>query len=112
VFHGTQVVTMRPIPSPRLQEVIELTSKYPFAHGEPLHVGDPRAIGIDDLHRPDYGDPVTVHIGETPVFWACGVTPQVVILESGIEFAITHSPGCMFVSDVRSDEFLPENDAP
>lgn len=47
-----------------------------------MHVGDPSAIGISDLGRPDYGDAVTVRPGEVPVFWACGVTPQNVLLES------------------------------
>jgi uncharacterized protein YcsI (UPF0317 family) len=107
-FHGETVVSMRPISSDRIQEAVEITSRYPFAHGAPLHTGDPSVIGIHDLQCPDFGDPVTIHPGEVPVFWACGVTPQAVIKESNIGFAITHSPGCMFVSDVRSDEFVWE----
>ena len=56
-------------------------------------------LGIGDLARPDFGQAVTIHPGEVPVFWACGVTPQLAIREAGCELAITHSPGCMFVTD-------------
>lgn len=31
-------------------------------------------LGIQDLSKPDYGDPVHLHPGDIPVFWACGVT--------------------------------------
>jgi hypothetical protein len=67
-FHGPMVVTMRPIPAALVQMASELTARYPHAHGAPLHVGSPDAIGIADLGRPDYGDPVP---DEVPVFWAC-----------------------------------------
>ena len=54
-----------------------MTAQYPRVHGRPVYAGDASALGISDLGRPDYGDAVTVHKGEVPVFWACGVTPQV-----------------------------------
>jgi len=66
-----------------------------------VHLGLPEQIGIADLMRPDYGDAVPVHPGELPVFWACGVTPQAALAASRPPFAITHSPGCMFVTDRR-----------
>jgi uncharacterized protein YcsI (UPF0317 family) len=75
-FHGPMVVTMRPIPKAQVQLVGELTARYPHAHGGPVHAGSPETIGIADLSRPDYGDPVAIHRDEVPVFWACGVTPQ------------------------------------
>ena len=62
-------------------------------------------IGIRDIAKPDYGDAVTIQPGEVPVFWACGVTPQSVILESRPDFAITHAPGCMLVTDRKNSEF-------
>ncbi|MCZ7564756.1 MAG: DUF1445 domain-containing protein [Burkholderiales bacterium] len=38
-----------------------------------------------------------------PVFpWACGVTPQAVIAAAAPEFAITHAPGCMLVTDLKN----------
>jgi len=75
-FHGPMVMTMRPIPEAQVQLVRELSARYPHAHGAPLHVGDPQAIGIADLGRPDYGEPVSILSGEVPVFWGCGVTPR------------------------------------
>ena len=74
-------------------------------HGAPVHVGDPQGLGIADLSRPDFGDAVALRAGEVPVFWACGVTPQVALVEAGCELAITHSPGCMFVTDLTDDAF-------
>jgi uncharacterized protein YcsI (UPF0317 family) len=79
---------------------IQITSRYPAVHGAPVHLGDPSLIGIRDLSRPDYGDPVDISADELPVFWACGVTPQAVIASARIAFAITHAPGCMLVTDI------------
>jgi uncharacterized protein YcsI (UPF0317 family) len=98
-FRGPLVVTMRPLTPAQAIEAVVITSRYPQAHGAPIHFGDPAAIGIADLTHPDFGDAVTVRTGEVPVFWACGVTPQAVLMEAKPEFAITHSPGCMFVTD-------------
>jgi len=98
-FRGPLVVTMRPLTPAQAIEAVVITSRYPQAHGAPIHFGDPAAIGIADLTHPDFGDAVTVRAGEVPVFWACGVTPQAVLMEAKPEFAITHSPGCMFVTD-------------
>jgi len=103
-FQGPMVVSMRPIPSPLLPRAIQVTSRYPLAHGGPVHVGDPREIGIQDLHRPDFGDPVEVREGEVPVFWACGVTPQAVALRAGIDLLITHAPGHMFITDLLDED--------
>jgi uncharacterized protein YcsI (UPF0317 family) len=100
VFGADLVVSMRPIRTELIDRAVAVTSQKPLAHGAPVHVGDPEAIGITDLARPDFGDAVSIHAGEQPVFWACGVTSHAAILESRPEFAITHSPGCMFVSDL------------
>ncbi len=98
-FAGPMVVSMRPFPPQQVQRAIEITREFPQSHGEPIHVGDPLAIGIADLARPDWGDAVTVRPGEVPLFWACGVTPQAVTIECKPEIIITHAPGCMFVTD-------------
>ena len=103
-FHGALVVTMRPYKPEEAIRAIELTSRYPQVHGAPVHLGHPAAIGIADLASPDWGDAVTVRPGEIPVFWACGVTPQAVALESRAEMMITHAPGHMFVSDLREED--------
>ncbi len=103
-FAGDLVVSMRPYRPEALQRVIAITSRYPTMHGAPVQVGDPAALGIRDLARPEFGDPVTVHAGEVPVFWACGVTPQLALCQARCEFAIAHSPGCMFVTDWRDSD--------
>src|SRR5579859_4945322 len=98
-FHGCLVVSMRPIAAPLLDLAVEITSRYPLAHGAPIHSGDPQALGIADLSHPDWGDAVVMEEDDIPVFWACGVTPQSIIMESQPEIAITHSPGHMFITD-------------
>ena len=99
-FHGPMVVTMRPIPAAQVALVCELSARYPHAHGAPIHVGDPEAIGITDLGRPDYGEPVPIYAQEIPVFWGCGVTPQAVAVKAGVELMITHEPAQMFLTDL------------
>jgi uncharacterized protein YcsI (UPF0317 family) len=99
-FHGPTVVSMRPIPEAQIQLVRELSAHYPHAHGAPIHVGDPYEIGIADLARPDYGEPVQIHPGEVPVFWACGVTSQAVAVKARVELMMTHEPGQMFLTDL------------
>jgi uncharacterized protein YcsI (UPF0317 family) len=105
-FAGPMVVSMRPYLPEQVDRVAEITARYPRMHGGPIHVGDPAAIGIENLARPDFGDPVTVAPGELPVFWACGVTPQLALVAAAPDLAITHSPGCMFVTDWRDEMFL------
>jgi uncharacterized protein YcsI (UPF0317 family) len=104
VFAGPMVVSMRPIPQEMVVRAVQVTSRFPNAHGAPVHVGDPQTIGIENLAQPDYGDPVTVKEGEVPVFWACGVTPQAVAMESKPSLMITHSPGYMFITDLRDED--------
>ncbi len=113
-FQGGMVVTMRPIAEDRVDDAIRISGAYPQAHGAPVAVGDPGAIGIVDLSRPDYGDPIDIRPGDVPVFWACGVTPQNVLLEARLPFCITHKPGCMLIADIgeREDARIPGHRAP
>ena len=101
-FAGPMVVSMRPFRPADAIRAIQITSRFPSVHGAPVHFGDPGQLGIDDLSRPDYGDAVPLEAGETPVFWACGVTPQAVIRAARPAFAITHAPGKMIVTDIRN----------
>jgi uncharacterized protein YcsI (UPF0317 family) len=71
-------------------------------HGAPIHLGDPSLIGIKDIKQPDYGDAVTLKENEIPVFWACGVTPQLALEKTKPPFCITHSPGKMLVTDIMN----------
>lgn len=106
-FRGPLVVSMRPVPASRIDEAYRITARYVRAHGAPVHHGDPEAIGIDDLARPDWGDPVSLRPGEVPAFWACGVTSQVAVIgaiERGlIPWALSHAPGHMFITDQPAD---------
>jgi uncharacterized protein YcsI (UPF0317 family) len=97
---GPLVVSMRPVPGPLVVAAVQVTSRMPDVHGAPVHVGSPASLGIDDLSRPDFGDPLEIAEDDVPVFWACGVTPQAALMASKPPFAITHAPGHMFVTDV------------
>ena len=99
-FAGPLVVSMRPLKPADAIRAIQITSRFPSVHGAPVHIGLPEAIGIADLAKPDYGDPVPIESGELPVFWACGVTPQAVIAAVEPEFCITHAPGSMLITDL------------
>ncbi|MEX3515709.1 MULTISPECIES: putative hydro-lyase [unclassified Corynebacterium] len=101
VFSGPMVVSMRPIKASQVADAVRITSRYPGVHGAPVHVGDPAAIGIDSLDAPDFGEAIDVPAGYIPVFWACGVTPQAVVMNSAPRLAITHAPGQMLVTDAR-----------
>ena len=102
VFHGNVVVSMRPMTPEQAIRASIVTSAMPRVHGKPLHLGDPSAIGIKDIGKPDFGDSVTIRPGEIPVFWPCGVTPQAVLMAAKPPFAITHAPGHMFITDVKN----------
>ncbi|GHC77640.1 UPF0317 protein [Pseudorhodoferax aquiterrae] len=99
-FHGPMVVSMRPMKAADAIRAVQVTSRFPQVHGAPVHIGDPALIGIADLARPDFGDAVAVADDELPVFWACGVTPQSVVMAARPAFCITHAPGCMLVTDL------------
>ncbi len=103
-FSAPLVVTMRPMTSQQAVRAVQVTTRFHLTHGAPIHLGDPREIGINDLDRPDFGDPVTIKSGEIPVFWACGVTSQLAATSAPLPRVITHAPGHMFVSDLRDED--------
>lgn len=103
-FHGPLVVSMRPLTPANAIRAVQITSRFPSLHGAPVHLGKPGLIGIEDLARPDYGDAVPVAADELPVFWACGVTPQAAVAAARPAFCITHSPGCMLITDRLNHE--------
>lgn len=102
IFHGPMTVSMRPIPYDQIVRAVTVSGTMPQVHGTPVHIGDPAAIGIKDINKPDFGDSVEIKDGEVPVFWACGVTPQSVLMNVKPEFVITHSPGHMLITDVKN----------
>lgn len=103
-FHTGLVVTMRPIPQEKVPEAIRISSDIPLAHGGPIWLGDPTPIGIKDLNKPDFGDPVTIKKGEIPVFWACGLTSAVAGRNAKVDFMITSDYGLVFITDIPEEE--------
>ncbi|ASS92712.1 MULTISPECIES: putative hydro-lyase [Bacillaceae] len=104
IFHGKMVASMRPIPQKDVVRAAQVTSRFPAVHGGPIHIGDPEAIGVSNIQQPDFGDAVTIREGEVPVFWACGVTPQSIAMETKPAIMITHAPGHMFITDIRDEK--------
>jgi uncharacterized protein YcsI (UPF0317 family) len=103
-FSAPLVVTMRPMTPAQAVRAVQVTTRFHLTHGAPIHLGAPEEIGIMDIHRPDFGDPVTTKPGEIAVFWACGVTSQLAATSAPIYRVITHAPGHMFVSDLKDED--------
>ena len=104
VFSGPMVVSMRPMREEFVAKAIEITAKYRRAHSAPVHVGDPATLGIKDINKADFGDDPEIRPGEVPVFWACGVTPQMALQRAKPDFVITHAPGYMFITDILNKD--------
>jgi len=103
-FRGTYVVSMRPYKPAEAIRAIQVTSRFPNVHGAPLYFGNPADIGIQDITKPDFGDFYPVYEGEVPVFWACGVTPHVIIEQAKPPICITHKPSHMLLTDLLNAE--------
>lgn len=108
IFSGPMVVSMRPMRPEFIEKATAVTARYRRAHGAPVHVGDPAAIGIKNIMKADFGDAPEIRDGEVPVFWACGVTPQMALQRAKPDLVITHAPGHMFITDIR-DKDLAES---
>ena len=106
-FSGKMVVSMRALPEDRLGEVIDISRRFPLAHGAPVYWGDPAEIGISDVTSPEWGDPAPVGPDEVTMFWACGVIPQVALEAARMPLCITHKPGHMLITDVAEDAEVP-----
>ncbi len=104
-FSGPLVVSMRPFRGEEVPLAVTISARYPMMHGSPVHVGSPEALGVSDLQTPDFGDPTPIAEDQTPVFWACGVTPQAAAKQAKPALMITHSPGHMFVTDRLDAEY-------
>lgn len=101
-FGGPVVVSMRPMRPADAIRACTISARFPQAHGNPIHLGDPRQIGIENIERPDWGEPSEFDGGEIPVFWACGVTLQLAIQSAKPPICITHAPGSMLITDIPS----------
>ena len=101
-FHSKLVTSMRPFTPADAIKAVQITSRYPRVHGAPVHLGMPELIGVEDIGRAWQGDDPMLAPDEIPVFWACGVTPQVAVRSARPPLAITHTPAHMLVTDVRN----------
>ena len=63
-FTGPMVVTMRLMSPAQAVVACQLTSRFVYNHGAPLHMGDPSAIGVD-LGQPIVGPPLDAHTRRT-----------------------------------------------
>ena len=108
-FRGDMIVTMRWLSGAQAITATQVTARFPFNHGAPIHLGDPAAIGAD-LANPLFGGPVPpMPAGIVPVFWACGVTPQSAAENARLPFFIAHAPAHSFITDIcRPDESADE----
>lgn len=104
-FSGNLVVSMRQFSPRDAIRAIQVTTRFPNVHGAPVHIGDPALIGIADLAEPYFGTPPDIALGQLPLFWACGVTPQLALAVARPPVAITHTPAHMLVTDRRNADF-------
>lgn len=100
-FSSPMAVSMRPMLPAQAIRAVQVTSRFPWTHGAPIHMGDPSLLGIEDINQPDVGIPVTIKPGEIPVFWACVATVWEVALRAKLDMTITHAPACMFITDLK-----------
>jgi uncharacterized protein YcsI (UPF0317 family) len=104
-FRGNLVVTMRWLSAEQSIRAVQVTSRYPFNHGAPIHIGNPSEIGADVEH-PLVGRAVDrVPDGVVAVFWACGVTPQEAAIAAKPDLMVTHAPAHGFVTDRAAKDF-------
>ena len=72
IFTGAScIVSMRPYKPEDVERVRDVTRPYLSTHGEPVAWGWDGAekLGIENVHRPDFGEPQVFMEGEIPVFW-------------------------------------------
>jgi len=101
-FRGPLIVTMRAFTPADAIRAVQITSRFPNVHGAPVHIGDPARIGVNlDRRYRNVGDG-EVADDELPVFWACGLTPQLAVQNAKPPLCLTHAPSCMLITDLRN----------
>ena len=105
-FRGNLIVTMRWLTPAQAITATQVSARFPFNHGAPIHLGDPAAIGAD-LAAPLFGGPVPpLPPNKVPVFWACGVTPQSAAENARLPLFIAHAPAHSFITDLPADALM------
>jgi len=87
-------VSMRPLRAADAILAVQITARFPRAHGAPVHIGKPELIGIEDIDRPSRAT-VSSAAGRAAGVLACGITPQAAVLRAKAPICITHAPGHM-----------------
>jgi uncharacterized protein YcsI (UPF0317 family) len=103
-FGGPLVVSMRPFAPPEVATVRAVTGRFERVHGAPVHEGDPAALGIADLARPDFGEPIPLSGDDVPLYWGCGLTALAALERARLALFITHAAGAMLVTDLLNDD--------
>ena len=109
-FQGDMVVSVRIFASANdAIRAIQISSRYPKAHGAPIHTGDSATIGIKDLCSPDRivlpGEITPVKAGEVVLYWPCGgATMREIVQKAKLPLLITDYPKSGFISDKRTEE--------
>jgi uncharacterized protein YcsI (UPF0317 family) len=101
-YKAPLVVTMRAFKPADAIRAIQITSRFPNVHGAPVHIGSPEQIGVDLADRYQNVGDGTVGEGEIPLFWACGLTPQLAVMSAKPPLCITHAPSSMLVTDLSN----------
>jgi uncharacterized protein YcsI (UPF0317 family) len=105
-FKGDLIVTMRWLTPQQAITAVQVSSRFPFNHGAPIHIGDPAAIGAD-LRNPLFGGGVpSMPEGLTALFWACGVTPQAAAENAKLPLFIAHAAAHSFITDLPADHLM------
>jgi uncharacterized protein YcsI (UPF0317 family) len=103
-FGGPLVVSMRPFARRDVTTVRTVTSRFPRVHGAPIHEGDPHTLGIADLTKPDFGEPIPMLDEDVPLYWGCGLTALAALERSELAIFMTHAPGAMLVTDLLDSD--------
>lgn len=101
-FKAKLLVTMRPFRAADAIRAVQITSRFPNVHGAPVHLGDPSLIGVDVSRRYKNVGSAELLLDEIPLFWACGLTPQLAAPNAKPSLCITHAPSSMLVTDLRN----------
>lgn len=80
------MVSLRTIPREFVQKVAEVCTPLDFAHGAPIHIGDPKIIGIEDFLPPSFGDGPVVREDDVFIFWGCGISGTEVVTSASMFF--------------------------
>ncbi|XP_036887382.1 D-glutamate cyclase, mitochondrial isoform X2 [Sturnira hondurensis] len=98
------VVTMRPVPKDELERLVQASCSTRGVQAQPVHIGEPGLLGIQDLSKPDYGDPEACRPGDVPVFWPSHLTSLEAVSGCKTPLAFTSAPGCAVMTDLQDTE--------